>query len=121
MSFQKMYSKETWSEIFCYQKLDFPIRNKKDFLNLPKSMHPKKAELRQILEIIEKSIKSDDCLDGHWQYPSLYDAYKVVKYHNLMCDFYPQYANIDGVKNVWIVKPCYNSRGFGIYCTDDII
>ena len=93
MSFQKMYSKETWSEIFCYQKLDFPIRKKKDFLNLPKSMHPKKAELKQILEIIEKSIKSDDCLDGHWQYPSLYDAYKVVKYHNLMSDFYPQYAN----------------------------
>ena len=26
---------------------------------------------------------------------------------------------MDGQRNVWIVKPCYNARGFGIYCIDD--
>jgi hypothetical protein len=66
MSYQKIFSKETWNEILSYQKLDFPIKNKKDFLNLPKSMHPKKAELKLIIEMIDKSKKSDECLDGHW-------------------------------------------------------
>ena len=28
-----------------------------------------------------------------------------------------QYRDIDGVANVWIVKPSYNARGIGIYCT----
>ena len=30
----------------------------------------------------------------------------------------PQYHKIDGSKNVWVVKPSYNARGIGIYCTD---
>jgi len=28
---------------------------------------------------------------------------------------------MDGVRNVWIVKPCYNARGFGIYCIDNCL
>ena len=32
----------------------------------------------------------------------------------------PQYAT-DGDRNIWIVKPCYNARGFGIYCIDNCL
>lgn len=32
----------------------------------------------------------------------------------------PQYKNIDGVSNVWVVKPSYNSRGLGIYLAKNI-
>ena len=28
-----------------------------------------------------------------------------------------QFRDIDGTSNVWIVKPSYNARGIGIYCT----
>jgi tubulin monoglycylase TTLL3/8 len=34
--------------------------------------------------------------------------------------FISQYI-IDGTRNVWIIKPCYNSRGFGIYCIDNVL
>jgi hypothetical protein len=27
---------------------------------------------------------------------------------------------VDGTKNIWIVKPSYNARGFGIYLTDSL-
>ena len=38
--------------------------------------------------------------------------------HSKLCRNLPQYAKIDGMKNVWVVKPSYNARGIGIYCTD---
>ncbi len=32
---------------------------------------------------------------------------------------FPEYS-ADGEGNVWIVKPGYNSRGVGVYCTQGI-
>lgn len=37
-----------------------------------------------------------------------------------LCKLYPQYAVIDGLANVWVVKPSYNARGVGVYCTNKI-
>ena len=54
-----------------------------------------------------------------WERPSLRMIYKVQKYHQRMMESLPQYR-IDGLRNVWIVKPCYNARGFGIHCTNDL-
>jgi hypothetical protein len=31
-----------------------------------------------------------------------------------------QYSTIDGASNVWVVKPSYNARGVGIYCTNKL-
>ena len=31
-----------------------------------------------------------------------------------------QYRQIDGVKNIWIVKPSYNARGLGIHCANKL-
>jgi hypothetical protein len=33
---------------------------------------------------------------------------------------FPQFNSIDGKHNLWIVKPSYNARGFGIFCSRDI-
>ena len=30
----------------------------------------------------------------------------------------PQYEFIDGLANVWVVKPSFNARGLGVYCTN---
>jgi hypothetical protein len=54
-----------------------------------------------------------------WEPPSLYLIYKVCKYHKLLKRTFPQYI-IDGVRNIWIVKPSYNARGFGIYLIDSM-
>lgn len=37
-----------------------------------------------------------------------------------LCKLFPQYAVIDGLANVWVVKPSYNARGVGVYCTNKI-
>lgn len=44
--------------------------------------------------------------------------YRIYKYHLLSKSIFPQYS-IDGSKNIWIVKPSYNARGFGIHCIDN--
>jgi hypothetical protein len=45
-----------------------------------------------------------------------------MKYHHLLIEALPQYAKgVDGDHNAWIVKPCYNARGFGIYCIDNCV
>jgi hypothetical protein len=31
-----------------------------------------------------------------------------------------QYKSIDGFHNVWVVKPSFNSRGLGVYCSNKI-
>ncbi len=49
----------------------------------------------------------------------MYLIYKICKYHRLLKETFPQYAT-DGVRNIWIVKPSYNARGFGIYLIDSM-
>jgi hypothetical protein len=49
----------------------------------------------------------------------MYLVYKIYKYHKLLKQNLPQYK-IDGCKNIWIVKPSYNARGFGIYLVDNL-
>ena len=53
-----------------------------------------------------------------WVRPNMHIIYRIVKYHKMMKKMISQYST-DGQRNVWIVKPCYNARGFGIYCIDD--
>ena len=49
----------------------------------------------------------------------MYLIYKICKYHKLLKKVFPQYK-IDGMRNIWIVKPSYNARGFGIYLVDTV-
>ena len=44
----------------------------------------------------------------------------ILKCHFELLKLVPQYATIDGTKNVWIVKPSFNSRGHGIYLTNNL-
>jgi len=37
-----------------------------------------------------------------------------------LCRLIPQYSIIDGVANVWVVKPSFNARGVGVYCTNTL-
>jgi hypothetical protein len=46
----------------------------------------------------------------------LYLVYVTLKMHRQMEKHWPQYKTVNGSNNVWICKPCYNSRGLGIYC-----
>ena len=50
----------------------------------------------------------------------MYLIYRIIKYHKALKSLLPQYST-DGTQNVWIVKPCYNARGFGIYCIDKML
>ncbi len=60
--------------------------------------------------------------EDDWEVPNLYLCYKIMKYHHLLIEALPQYAKgVDGDYNAWIVKPCYNARGFGIYCIDNCV
>jgi len=52
-----------------------------------------------------------------WEAPNLFLMYRTYKYHKLLKRFFPQYVT-DGLHNIWIVKPCYNARGFGVHCVD---
>jgi len=77
-------------------------------MQLPKEIRPSKKELNE-----------DNYLSS-WERPTLLLIYKIIKYHKLMKESLPQYST-DGTRNIWIVKPCYNARGFGIYCIDNCI
>ena len=49
---------------------------------------------------------------------STYFKVRIVRLHRKLTNRLTQYDLIDGTKNVWIVKPSYNARGIGIYCTN---
>ena len=44
----------------------------------------------------------------------------TVKIHNQLKKSIFQYKNIDDIHNVWICKPSYNARGFGIFCFNQL-
>jgi Tubulin-tyrosine ligase family len=43
---------------------------------------------------------------------------KTLALHQKLCRHLPQYGLIDGVANVWVVKPSFNARGVGVYCAN---
>ena len=45
---------------------------------------------------------------------------KICRLDRELNKLLPQYKNIDGVSNIWVVKPSYNSRGLGIYLAKNI-
>ena len=51
---------------------------------------------------------------------STYFKVRIVRLHRKLTNRLTQYDLIDGTKNVWIVKPSYNARGIGIYCTNKL-
>jgi len=50
-----------------------------------------------------------------WDIPSLYFEYKIIARVQKYNTVYPQ-SKIDGVENIWIVKPSFSSRGIGVHC-----
>lgn len=44
----------------------------------------------------------------------------MIKLYRNLVGLFPQFEGIDGHHNMWIVKPSYNARGIGIYCSRDI-
>ncbi|CDW84976.1 protein monoglycylase ttll8 [Stylonychia lemnae] len=48
----------------------------------------------------------------------IFDQIKTIIIHEKLKKILDQYNLIDGVNNVWVVKPSYNARGLGVYCTD---
>lgn len=122
MKLSKLFNDKTWREIVAYSHLDLPVT---DFLRLPDALAPSRKDM-QVLSGMTSLVdqQSDENLamlaaNMGWEKPSLHMIYKVCKYHQRMHKHLPQYR-IDGVHNVWIVKPCYNARGFGIHCTNDL-
>ena len=115
-----------WQEIIAYSKIDLPVLQ-----SSPLATHFEVTN-KDIKYIKKKDIELDGkrqdtetnnlflVSDNGWDVASLYLMSKVALCHNKMKQFIPQYK-IDGTRNVWIVKPCYNARGFGIYCTDDCL
>lgn len=51
---------------------------------------------------------------------SLHDQVKTVVLDLRLSKYLPQYGTIDGTQNIWVVKPSYNARGVGVYCTNKL-
>lgn len=45
---------------------------------------------------------------------------QILLMHDKLRSVCQQYRQIDGYRNVWVVKPSYNARGLGIYCTNKL-
>ena len=58
-------------------------------------------------------------MNDKWIHPSVYQEYKVVCLINELTIKYPQ-TKIDGIRNVWITKPSFCSRGIGIHCLNTL-
>lgn len=50
----------------------------------------------------------------------LYEQVKTLALDRKLARIMPQYGLIDGVANVWVVKPSFNARGLGVYCSNKI-
>ncbi|TNV74755.1 hypothetical protein FGO68_gene14506 [Halteria grandinella] len=50
----------------------------------------------------------------------IYEQIKTLALNRKLSRLIPQYAMIDGVANVWVVKPSFNARGVGVYCTNKL-
>ncbi len=57
--------------------------------------------------------------DQDWATPNESLIYKMYKFKKYFKKYIPQYE-IDGVGNIWIIKPSGNSRGSGIFLTDSL-
>jgi hypothetical protein len=106
-SLNKLYNEKIWEELMCYSNADFPIT---DFSALPPAIRPSAKE------VAIQNMHTD--IYSNWERPRLLLIYRIMKYHKQLKELLPQYST-DGTRNVWIVKPCYNARGFGIYCIDN--
>lgn len=128
-SLTRMYSEKYWQQLVQYSKLNLPIE---DFSQLPLDLVLGKKDLKSLQAMLAQAsegqgrstqdrVKSERITQSSgWEKPSLYLMYRVAKCHAQMKKYIPQYQT-DGVHNVWIVKPCYNARGFGIYCIDNCL
>lgn len=67
-----------------------------------------------IQELTEKHI--DLKMVNGWSIPNFYLMFITMKIHKDLKKSIHQYKEIDDVNNVWICKPSYNARGFGIFC-----
>lgn len=69
---------------------------------------------KQILEFSEHGIPLKDHGDD-WDYPEESVCIRTIKAKKCIEMLFPQ-AKMEGVKNVWIVKPGLNARGSGVKC-----
>ena len=118
-----MYNEKGWQQILGYSKVEFPVT---DMNTLPQELMPSKKELKALQKVVSNPCPKENegqiFIDGDhgWERPNLLTICKVLKFHKEMKNKIPQYST-DGTRNVWIVKPCYNARGFGIYCIDNCV
>jgi hypothetical protein len=119
----KMFNEKGWQQLIGYSKLEFPVH---DMTKLPQELMPSKKEVKALQKIIgnhcPKPLQGQLFIEGDhgWERPTLFMMYKSMKFHKQMKKLMPQYST-DGTRNIWIVKPCYNARGFGIYCIDNCV
>ena len=119
----KMYNEKGWQQILGYSKVEFPVT---DMSKLPQELMPSRKEVKALQKVVSNPCpkQTDGQLfiegDHGWERPTLLMICKVLKFHKEMKKKIPQYST-DGTRNVWIVKPCYNARGFGIYCIDNCV
>ena len=77
---------------------------------------------KHLLDTLAKLGQSNDikeCGSERCVIPSLYFEFKVVSVVKEYSKVYPQ-ARMDGAENIWIVKPCFISRGIGVHCINDV-
>lgn len=122
----KIYNENVWQQLLMYSKLEFPIASMKQ---VPAELRPvSKKELKVLQTILESEPGSKGEIKGQvysdsdhgWERPTMQTICRLIKCHKAMKRAIPQYVT-DGTRNVWIVKPCYNARGFGIYCIDNCL
>ena len=68
---------------------------------------------------IDDRAKTFDSSPINWRTPNQDLIYRIYKYHTLLQIFFPQY-NVEGSKNIWIIKPMSTSKGSGIFLVDGL-